>query len=124
LSSKENDKFLLVQENIPAFRAGLWNWVQGVIDGDENEEEAGVREAEEETGFKVEIDRKIATISIPFPGTKEIHVYLGHRTGGRSRVNEGEIQDARWFTFRQIENMYMHKQLAGKWIIEALRSFD
>jgi 8-oxo-dGTP diphosphatase len=114
---KENDKFLLVQEKGQRAR-GLWNWPQGRVEDGETYEQAARREAKEETGLYIVLERKIAVMESTFPDTKEIHVYLGRVAGGELTIAEDEVLDARYFTAGEIRDM--KKQLVGEWIAEAV----
>lgn len=96
-------KVLLVQEGTPIIR-GLWNWSQGAVEEGEHLEEAAIREAYEETGYTVKILQKLNVLHDPFPGTKEIHIFLAEVTGGDLHVDGVEILDARWFSYAELKS--------------------
>src|SRR5262249_50285520 len=110
---QRNTQFLLVQEAGPPMH-GFWSWPQGKVETGESIEEAAVREAREETGFEVKIDRKIAILEDTFPDIKELHVYLARIVGGELALPSGEIGDARFFSAAEIAEM--KGQLVGQWI--------
>ena len=116
---ERDGSFLLVQEG-HAGAYGLWNWQQGKVEEGETVEEAAIREAREETGYEVSILRKLRIVTNPFPRTKEIHVFLGEIIGGELQTPEGEIIQAKWFAFDELEDI---KDAApGPWVYETLIS--
>lgn len=115
---RRDEKFLLVQEATPRIY-GLWNWTQGMVEESETPEDAAAREAKEETGFDVKIQRKITVIKKPFEGTKEIHVFLGEIVGGELKISAGEILQAKWLTLPEIQEI--KEQMPGKWVFETFR---
>lgn len=118
---EKDGKFLLGQEATKIIY-GLWNWQQGKVEEGEDLEVAAKREAKEETGFAVELVRKLTVIKNPFPGTKETHVYLGKILGGELTYSEKELLDLQWFTKDEIYEM--RKKLTGEWVIEVISSLD
>jgi 8-oxo-dGTP diphosphatase len=116
---EKDQKFLLVKEGTPKV-FGLWNWQQGKVEDGETPEQAAVREAKEETGFIISIKRKITVIENPFPGTKEIHVFLGDITDGELHVPEAEIVEAKWFTRDEVESI--KDQMPGPWVFDTISS--
>src|ERR1700733_15244566 len=54
---KQDGKYILVQEKNDA--PGLWNFPAGRVDEGESFEQAAIREAKEESGYDVELIRKI-----------------------------------------------------------------
>ena len=116
---KENDKFLLVQEK--AKRAfGLWNIPSGKVENTETFEQAAIREAKEETGYNIVIEKEIANFMTTFPDTKELHIFLGKIINGKLTLPENEIMDAQWFTYKEI--CLMKDILVGDWVIQAVFS--
>jgi len=98
---KKKNKVLLGQEETPVIY-GLWNWQQGRVADGESFEDAAIREAKEEVGYDVKITQKLKVIKNPFTGTSEIHVFLGEIIDGTLKVNEGEILQAKWFSFEEL----------------------
>ncbi len=113
----QNGKYLLVQEKKEKVR-GLWNFPAGHVDEGESIEEAAIKEAKEETGYNVELIRKIdiyqSSISSPVK-----HAFEARIIGGTLQFPEDEIMDARWFTFEEIAAM--EDQLRGEWVLDAIR---
>jgi 8-oxo-dGTP diphosphatase len=118
---RQNDRFLLVQEKGERCD-GLWNWPQGRVEARESADEAALREAREETGFEVRLERRIAVLENTFPDIKELHVYLGTIVGGALTLPEDEIGEARFCSMPEIEAM--KEQLVGPWILDVIRQID
>lgn len=116
---EKDGKFLLGQEATMIIY-GLWNWQQGKVEEGEDLEAAALREVKEETGFDIELVKKLTTIKHPFPGTKETHVYLGEIVGGEMMYSSEEILDLQWFTREQINQM--RDKLSGGWLINVIDS--
>jgi ADP-ribose pyrophosphatase YjhB (NUDIX family) len=55
---KKDGRYLFVQEKQPS-AYGLWNFPAGRVDVGETIEEAAIREAKEESGYDIELIRKI-----------------------------------------------------------------
>ena len=94
---KENGKYLLVQEI-----DGLFGLPAGKSNYGELPEGTAIRETREETGYEVEIIRKI-NIDIPKKGNKEGHFFEARIIGGELKWPTNEIQNVEPFTFEQIE---------------------
>ena len=77
-------------------RDGRWALPGGLVESDETPVEAAIRETEEETGFRVELDGLLATWMRPgFPIL--VVIYRAHITAGVLRVAPDEASDARFF---------------------------
>jgi ADP-ribose pyrophosphatase YjhB (NUDIX family) len=114
---ERDNKFLLVQEGHAA-AYGLWNWQQGKVEGEEDIENAAIREAKEETGYKTRIKRKLGIIENPFPDTKEIHVFLGEIVAGDLKIHAGEIIQAKWFSIEELDEI--KDKMPGCWVYETI----
>ena len=111
---EKDSKYLLVQEK-KELVYGLWNLPAGKVDEGETVEEAAVREAKEEVGYKVRLIKKI------YVDHKPIHVFSAEIVGGKFEFPKDEILDAKWFTFEEIRKM--KDKLRGNWIIESINAF-
>lgn len=113
---EKDNKYLLVQEKLEKVH-GLWNLPAGRVDFGENFEQAAVREAKEETGFDVEIIKKIDifqdTVS---EGVK--HTFYTKITGGELKFPADELLDAKWFSYEDI--VLMKDQLRHNWVLKAI----
>ena len=87
---RQDSRFLLVQEKGPPMH-GFWNWPQGRVEEGESVEEAAVREAKEETGLDIKIEKTVAVLEDTFPDIKELHVYLATIVGGEMTLPDDEI---------------------------------
>ncbi|PIR97910.1 MAG: ADP-ribose pyrophosphatase [Candidatus Colwellbacteria bacterium CG10_big_fil_rev_8_21_14_0_10_42_22] len=110
---EKEGKFLLVQESTSGIR-GLWGLPGGGIDGGESPEQAAEREVEEESGFDVELIRKIAEIQDKKRNSVR-HIFLGKIKSGELRIDKREHIDAGWFSKEEMQSL----KLRGDWVIEA-----
>ena len=115
---KRDDRFLIIQEAAGQVK-GLWNWSQGAVEEGESPEEAAIREAKEETGLDIELERKLGVVENPFSNTSAIHIFLGRVIGGELSLQEEEILEAKWLTLSEIEKM--EEVLVGPWILEMVK---
>jgi ADP-ribose pyrophosphatase YjhB (NUDIX family) len=115
---RQNNKFLLVQEKTKrAF--GLWNIPSGKVEEGETVIKTAIREAKEETGYTIVIEKELLIIREPFTDTKELHIFLGKIDSGVITIPKEEILDVQWFTYQEIENM--KDFLVGNWIIKVVQ---
>ena len=115
----DGDMFLLVQEGYPR-NYGKWNWCQGAVEEGESVEAAALREAKEESGLTVRLEKELVVLKDPFPGTSALHVFLATPLEGTPTPNPGEILDVKYFTLHQIEQM--RDQLIAPRVWEVIRS--
>jgi len=111
--------YLLVQERLPK-AYGLWNLPAGHVDEGETFEEAAMREAKEEAGITVEIERKLSTThqAVDRP---VFHAYKAHITQGEVKIDPEELLDARWFTLDEVEHLHTEGKLRNIWVLESIR---
>ncbi|MFA6513770.1 MAG: NUDIX domain-containing protein [Patescibacteria group bacterium] len=115
---KRDNKYLLVQENCPGGKIHeLWNFPAGKVDEGETIEEAAIREAKEESGYEVELIRKI-DIFQAHAQTPPKHAYEARIIGGELTWPKDEILNAGWFTLEEIKNM--KNKLRSEYIMEAI----
>lgn len=97
--SKNNKKTLLVKRrDIP-----IWVLPGGGIESGETPEQAVVREVFEETGFKVEVVRKIAEYSYP-KKSKINHTFICEINGGKKTLSN-ESKDIEYFAAKDLPDM-------------------
>lgn len=115
---KQDGKYLLVQENRPGTNVhGLWNFPADKVAEGITIEQTAVKEAKEESGYDVELIRKLDI----FQENSEVpprHAFEARIIGGELKWPEDEILNAEWFTFEEIKKM--SAKLRGLWIIEAI----
>ena len=115
---EKDGKYLLVQEKQP--RAyGLWNFPAGRVDVEDTIEQTAIKEAKEESGYDVELIRKIDIYQDSATEPPQ-HAFEARIISGDLKFPQDEILDARWFTFEEIKSM--ENSLRGSWIIEAISS--
>jgi 8-oxo-dGTP pyrophosphatase MutT (NUDIX family) len=115
---KKDGKYLLVQENCPGSKIhGLWNFPAGKAEEGDTIEETAIREAKEESGYDVELIRKLAIFQANTK-TPAKHAFEAKIIGGELNYPKEEILNARWFTWQEIQNM--SGKLRSEWIIGAI----
>lgn len=113
---EKDGKYLLVQEKL-AKVYGLWNLPAGRVDFGENFEQAAVREAKEETGYDVEIIKKIDIFQDTVnEGVK--HTFYTKIIGGELKFPKDELLDAKWFSYEDI--LLMKDKLRHNWVLKAI----
>ena len=74
IDQKRSGEILLVQENLSDYKSGkevgMWSFPSGKLKDKEKEEDAVIREVEEETGYKVKVKQKL--------GVYEHKGFVGH----------------------------------------------
>ncbi|MFL5799279.1 MAG: NUDIX hydrolase [Actinomycetota bacterium] len=79
-----------------------WGLPKGLIEPDEEPEEAALREVREETGLEAEIDRDLGSISYFYRWEdegvrKSVRFFLMRATGGDTSEHDHEMEEVRWF---------------------------
>lgn len=100
---EKGGKILLVQEEKENVR-GLWNNPAGLIDAGESIFDAAVREAKEETGFKVKLEGLIGIYQY-FGGDGTLVIrfqFAASIISGKLKIPKGELLGAKWFTPSEI----------------------
>jgi phosphatase NudJ len=123
---EKDGKFLLVQE--ANLDKGTWNQPAGWLDLGEDIVAGAKREAEEETGIEIEITGFLgvwnyANKSQPTgePNHAVKFIFTAKPLSDNLKIQEGEIMDAKWFTFDEIKQM--KDQLRSMTIIEEIEDF-
>lgn len=110
---KEDDKILLVkrQREWDEQAHGKWELPGGKVEFDEEPKEAVVREVKEETGFEVK-DPKLMSETYSHAWeyeSRKSHVvilpYLCELEGGSKDSSDKNIQEVKWFTREEIEDL-------------------
>lgn len=84
---------------------GMHSTLAGFVEPGESLEEAVAREVEEEVGLKVEVGRVSYHSSQPWPFPSSIMLgFHAEVDPAELRVNEEEIESARWFTREELRN--------------------
>ena len=89
----------------------LWDLPGGGMDHGELPNETAIREAKEETGMDIKIERLLGVFAFPPPKEKQIVFgFLGHVIGGKPTINN-ETDDVRFFAVDELpENISPRKQ--------------
>lgn len=113
---EKDGAYLLVQEGSPK-AYGLWNFPAGRVDVGDTIEGTAIREAKEESGYDVELIRKLDIFqdSVDEPPK---HAFFARIIGGGLAYPKDEILDARWFFVQEIKEM--ESSLRGNWILQAI----
>lgn len=98
----QNGKFLLGKRAQWKTKApGYWCPISGHIEAAESEEEAVIREAQEELGIIVNPVRKIASTPTN-DGTVMLHWWITKIENGIPVINNSENEEIRWFTKEEL----------------------
>jgi len=92
---EDGDRMLLARS--PHFAPGVYSTLAGFVEPGESLEEAVVREVREEVGVELADVRYFGSQPWPFPNSLMVG-FLARYAGGALRLQEDEIEDARWFT--------------------------
>ena len=100
-------------------RRGHIDWCvpKGHPEGDENLEQAAIRELAEETGLEVEIVDRLGEIKYEFAAgekliAKTVHHFLMRQTGGFLTVEndpQQEAVDVQWFAIEELHETLAHE---------------
>lgn len=113
---KKDGKYLLVQEKQE--RAyGLWNLPAGRVDVGDTIEQTAIREAKEETGYDVELMRKLIVYQDTAQESVK-HAFEAKIIGGDLAYPQDEIMDAQWFTVDELQSM--RNSLRDSYIMAAI----
>lgn len=100
-------EILLIQD-----RYGYWTFPKGKKEPNETDEQTALREIEEETQMKGNIIKKLDTTNYlyrhPVHGTKiqkTVTYFLVQATGGTIKPQEEEIDDVKWVTLKQADQL-------------------
>lgn len=95
-------RLVLVKRRYPP-KVGSWTFPGGGIEAGESVEQGMLREAREETGLVIQLDREIGTWSTPSFETI-ITFYAAHSVGGQLQAGT-DAKDAQWFDLERIPEL-------------------
>lgn len=105
---RKNGKLLITRRKPEGLLGGLWEFPGGKLKDGEDAESACIREIEEETGLKVRIDSRLATISHAYTHFKiEMEVFTCTCLSGRVQLN-GPV-DFRWIYREEMDRFAFPK---------------
>lgn len=93
---------------------GRWTVPGGRLEPGETHEQAAAREAFEETGLRVRIEREALRVRLPAGEGREFEVrdFIATVTGG-ALVPGDDAADARWFTPEELDQVELTTNLLG-----------
>jgi len=106
-------------------RRGAWTFPKGRVEEKENLEEAALREVEEETGIKAEIERYIGSVEYTYHKgegvvvDKKVHFFIMKYISGDPRPDGVENVSVRWFDLHRVKD-YMSYENLWKVYLEAM----
>lgn len=112
---KRGEEFLLARK--PGWAPGRYSLVAGFLDFGESLEECVHREVREETGLEVSNLRYLGSQNWPFP-SQLMAGYLAEYAGGEIRVDQTELEDARWFSPSSLPPSLPSSRSIARWIID------
>lgn len=107
----------------------LWDLPGGGIEKHEEAAEAAVREAHEETGYQIEIDRFVglyAHQSVYGSGDQLTYAFRARVVGGKARPFNLESTGLRWFPVTQLPRglQPLHRQIIADALADAAIPFE
>lgn len=107
---------------------------KGGLERKESVEQAAMRECEEETGFKVSIDRPLGQVAYFYARRespngplfrifKRVNFFLMRHLGGDPSQHDDEIQDVKWFGIDDAARQASHRN-ERELILKAARLLD
>jgi len=99
MSVTREDQILLARA--PRFPAGMYSTLAGFVEPGETLEEAVKREVREETNIRIGNISYVASQPWPFPHSIMIG-FAASYVDGEIKIDENEIEDARWFSVRDL----------------------
>jgi NAD+ diphosphatase len=112
---RRGDQFLLGRK--AQWPAGRYSLVAGFLDMGESLEECVVREVREETGIEVRNIRYVGSQNWPFP-SQLMAGFVADWAGGEISVDGEELEDARWFSLKELPASLPARRSIARWIIE------
>lgn len=99
-------RFLLSQRHPNKIKPLLWESTGGAVDSGEDTLTAAIREVREELGLEFE-KHQLELVRTQLCGEEFADTYLANWNGKIEdlRFQEGEVVDARWATYEEMENM-------------------
>jgi acetyl-CoA carboxylase carboxyl transferase subunit beta len=109
----ERRQILLVQRGHEPQR-GRWTLPAGRVEPGESPAQAAVREAFEETGLRVRIQREVLNVRLPTGDGREfdVHDFLASVIGGELVAGD-DADDVRWFSQDELSDLPLTENLLG-----------
>jgi NAD+ diphosphatase len=103
----------------PHFQPGVYSAVAGFVEIGESAEEAAAREVQEELGLKIGELRYFASQTWPFPDSFMM-AFTSYAPEGELLIDKNEIEDARWFSIRNLPQLPTPVSISRKLIDSVL----
>lgn len=97
-----NDEILLGRSS--DFLPGIYSTLAGFVEPGETIEQAVVREVREEVGFNIKNLQYYSSQPWPFPSSLMI-AFIAEYDGGELQIAHSELEDARWFSIKQLPQL-------------------
>lgn len=107
----EQHQILLVQRGHEPQR-GRWTVPGGKVEPGESPAQAAVREAFEETGLRVRVQREVLNVRLPTGDGREfdVHDFLATVVGGELAAGD-DADDVRWVSRDEVSNLELTEKL-------------
>ena len=112
VKNAEGEILLVLRSREP--EAGCWTVPGGRVEPGESLEAAAVREALEETGLHIAVDREVWSLDLANGPDEvyEIHDFLAHVVGGDLAAGD-DAADVGWFERHELEDLPLTHDLLG-----------
>jgi NAD+ diphosphatase len=111
---ERGDEILLARS--PHFPPGIYSVLAGFVEPGESAEEAVEREVMEEAGIAVANVRYFGSQPWPFPNSLMLG-FTADYASGEIRLEDDEIEDARWFNANEMPNFFPGRMSISQWLI-------
>ncbi len=112
---ERSDEILLARS--PHFPAGIYSVLAGFVEPGESAEEAVAREVMEEAGIVVKDVRYFGSQPWPYPNSLMLG-FTASYDSGEIRIEEEEIEDARWFNANEMPTFFPGRMSISQWLIQ------
>ncbi len=112
---ERDDEILLARS--AHFPAGIYSVLAGFVEPGESAEQAVAREVIEETGIHVRDIRYFGSQPWPFPNSLMLG-FTARYESGDIRIEELEIEDARWFHAADMPHFFPGRMSISQWLIQ------
>ncbi|MBI2109488.1 MAG: NUDIX domain-containing protein [Parcubacteria group bacterium] len=109
---RDENKVLFVQRSAnKKSLPNIWAFPSGTIEEGESPEETTIREAKEELGIDIEIEKSLATVELPELGARLHFVTCTSKHNGNIVCDPNEIQATKWLTFKEFFNEFTDEEI-------------
>ncbi|NJD90300.1 MAG: NAD(+) diphosphatase [Geobacter sp.] len=112
---RRGDEFLLARKS--EWQPGRYGLVAGFLDMGESLEECAAREVLEETGIVIKNTTYVGSQCWPFP-SQLMAGFVADYASGEIKVDESELEDARWFRRGALPDGLPPARSIARWIID------